>query len=245
MAPAKERMAKGSKRLIYTKGTVSHWPFTNHGLTTRTKIMIFGAVVLSTLLYAWETWTLFRSDFKGWSGSSKWSPEKRSPTMRFSLWTLSQVSGLPSFNIDHAGRVTCLECVPLVSHVSSCLESSPSTSHYTVSQNDASGIRWRPLWHRPTSTMIPWKLAANHPSWCRKIMGGDFLDFRIQPSTWRGTAPWCQGGWLVQPFPPSTLICDSCSKLFRSGLGKLLSHRHQGWDSARQSRCEQVQRSAY
>ena len=36
----------------------------SHVLTITTKIMVFKAVVLSTLLYACETWTLYRSDMK-------------------------------------------------------------------------------------------------------------------------------------------------------------------------------------
>ncbi|XP_045101450.1 uncharacterized protein LOC123498409 [Portunus trituberculatus] len=38
--------------------------FNNHALTMATKIMVFRAVVLSTLLYACETWTLYRNDIK-------------------------------------------------------------------------------------------------------------------------------------------------------------------------------------
>lgn len=39
--------------------------FNNHSPTIRTKIMVFRALVISTLLYAYETWTLYRRDIKG------------------------------------------------------------------------------------------------------------------------------------------------------------------------------------
>ena len=38
--------------------------FNNHGLTRETKIMVFRAVVMSTLLYASETWTLYQADLR-------------------------------------------------------------------------------------------------------------------------------------------------------------------------------------
>ncbi|KAK3871494.1 hypothetical protein Pcinc_023359 [Petrolisthes cinctipes] len=45
-------------------GRLSCRVFNNHALTMATKIMVFQAIVLSTLLYACETWTLYRSDIQ-------------------------------------------------------------------------------------------------------------------------------------------------------------------------------------
>ncbi|KAK3874529.1 hypothetical protein Pcinc_020547 [Petrolisthes cinctipes] len=45
-------------------GRLSCRVFNNHALTMATKIMVFQAIVLSTLLYAYETWTLYRSDIQ-------------------------------------------------------------------------------------------------------------------------------------------------------------------------------------
>ncbi|XP_076045863.1 uncharacterized protein LOC143028112 [Oratosquilla oratoria] len=45
-------------------GRLAHRAFTNHGLTMHTKTMVLRAVVLSTLLYACETWTLYKRDIK-------------------------------------------------------------------------------------------------------------------------------------------------------------------------------------
>ena len=45
-------------------GRLSHRVFNNPAISIRTKIMVFRAVVLSTLLYACETWTLYRRDIK-------------------------------------------------------------------------------------------------------------------------------------------------------------------------------------
>ena len=45
-------------------GRLIHRVFNNHAISIRTKIMVFRAVVLSTLLYACETWTLYRRDIK-------------------------------------------------------------------------------------------------------------------------------------------------------------------------------------
>ncbi|XP_068220194.1 uncharacterized protein [Palaemon carinicauda] len=47
-----------------TFGRLNCRVFNNHALTMTTKIMVFRAVVLSTLLYACETWTLYRNDIK-------------------------------------------------------------------------------------------------------------------------------------------------------------------------------------
>ena len=45
-------------------GRLNRRVFNNHALTIKTKIMVFRAVVLSTLLYACETWTLYRRQIK-------------------------------------------------------------------------------------------------------------------------------------------------------------------------------------
>ncbi|KAK4303406.1 hypothetical protein Pmani_024556 [Petrolisthes manimaculis] len=45
-------------------GRLSCRVFNNHALTMATKIMVFQAIVLSTLLYACEIWTLYRSEIQ-------------------------------------------------------------------------------------------------------------------------------------------------------------------------------------
>ena len=45
-------------------GRLCHRIFNNHAITMRTKIIVIQAIVLSTLLYACETWTLYRRDMK-------------------------------------------------------------------------------------------------------------------------------------------------------------------------------------
>ncbi|KAK3886299.1 hypothetical protein Pcinc_009543 [Petrolisthes cinctipes] len=45
-------------------GRLSCRVFNNHALTMATKIMVFQAIVLSTLLYVCQTWTLYRSDIQ-------------------------------------------------------------------------------------------------------------------------------------------------------------------------------------
>ena len=45
-------------------GRLSHSVFSNHAISIRTKTMVFRAIVLSTLLCAYETWTLYSRDIK-------------------------------------------------------------------------------------------------------------------------------------------------------------------------------------
>ncbi|XP_063595256.1 uncharacterized protein LOC134772232 [Penaeus indicus] len=45
-------------------GYLARRVFNNHDLSIKTKVMVFRAVVLSTLLYACETWTTYRRDLK-------------------------------------------------------------------------------------------------------------------------------------------------------------------------------------
>ncbi|XP_076033004.1 uncharacterized protein LOC143020466 [Oratosquilla oratoria] len=45
-------------------GRLSTRVFKNKGLTTHTKVMVYNAVIVSTLLYACETWTLYSRDLK-------------------------------------------------------------------------------------------------------------------------------------------------------------------------------------
>ncbi|XP_068233336.1 uncharacterized protein [Palaemon carinicauda] len=64
--------APPSKKDVGNRIRAAHSPFgllncrvfNSHALTMTTKIMVFRAVVLSTLLNACETWTLYRSDVK-------------------------------------------------------------------------------------------------------------------------------------------------------------------------------------
>lgn len=114
--------------------------FSNHGLTTKTKIIVFRAVVhLSTLLYACKTWTLYCQDIKRLEQFQQ-SSEESFTSMRSSLGHLYPASRLPSFKITYTEWVTCPECVPLNSHVSFCLEDSPATRGYPEAQNDTSRI---------------------------------------------------------------------------------------------------------
>ncbi|XP_076041877.1 uncharacterized protein LOC143025756 [Oratosquilla oratoria] len=52
------------KAAYFAYGRLAHCVFTNHRLTMHTKIMVFRAVVLSTLMYACETWTLYKREVK-------------------------------------------------------------------------------------------------------------------------------------------------------------------------------------
>ncbi|KAK3870093.1 hypothetical protein Pcinc_024644 [Petrolisthes cinctipes] len=57
-------------------GRLSCRVFNNHALTTATKIMVFQAIVLSTLLYACETWTLYRSDIQSLERFQQYKPRQ-------------------------------------------------------------------------------------------------------------------------------------------------------------------------
>ncbi|XP_076061565.1 uncharacterized protein LOC143037317 [Oratosquilla oratoria] len=70
-----------------------------HALTMATKIMVFKAVVLSTLLYACETWTLYRSDIQNLE--------------RFQQYKLRQI-----LNITWESRTTNLEVLDRASMTS-------------------------------------------------------------------------------------------------------------------------------
>ena len=63
-ATCKDEMQNRIRVAHAAYGRLTERVFENHGLHFQTKVVVFRAVVLSTLLYACETWTLYSRDVK-------------------------------------------------------------------------------------------------------------------------------------------------------------------------------------
>ena len=210
--------------------------FNNHALTMTTKLMVFRAVVISTLLYACETWTLYRSDIK--------------ILERFQQRKLRQI-----LKIQWESHTTNIEVLERASMTS---VEATITSHRLrwaghVCRMDAS---------RLPKKMLYGELAqGTRPRGAPKMRYKDQLKrslalTNINPSSWEETAR-DRRAWKSavhhgtvdfeekrreneeakrirrreqreQPRPPPTLPCEHCPRLFhhRLGLHSHLTHKH-------------------
>ncbi|XP_076049342.1 uncharacterized protein LOC143030020 [Oratosquilla oratoria] len=211
-------------------GRLAHRVFTNHGLTMHTKIMVFRSVVLSTLLYVCETWTLYKRDVK------------RLESFLHIHWmdciTNNEVlsrAALPSVEatiLQHRLR--------WVGHVG---QMEPSRLPKIILFGElAHGKRPRGAPKRRykdqlklslTQAGIPptdWEdMAQDRSVWRQAVKSGveGFETHRRERDKQRSEE---RKAKATQPQPPSTLPCDSCPRLFRHRLGLLshIRHRHGG-----------------
>ena len=215
-------------------GQLSSRVFTNHALTIRTKIMVFRAVVLPTLLYACETWTLYRCDIQRLE--------------RFQQHKLRQILKVRwedrITNTEILNRVSLPSVEAIIIHhrlrwAGHILRMGPSRLPRIMLYGElATGIRPRGGPKRRYKDQLKRTLAQTN----------------IEPSSWEQTAR-DRGTWrtavrdgttafeesrrlheedkrrrrqerLEQPRPPPALPCGFCPRLFHHRLG-LLSHiRH-------------------
>lgn len=127
-----------------------HIVFSNYDFI-KTKIVIFQAMILSTFLYASKAWILYWWYINHLECFQQMKLQRMGGPHHQQQGTLLNIFKA-IINIASAGWVTCPECIPLDSHISSCLKNLPVARGYTETQNGTSSISWKRPWHRPTST---------------------------------------------------------------------------------------------
>ncbi|KAK3882952.1 hypothetical protein Pcinc_012706 [Petrolisthes cinctipes] len=212
-------------------GRLSCRVFNNHALTMATKIMVFQAIVLSTLLYACETWTLYRSDIQSLE--------------RFQQYKLRQILKIPWES--HTTNVAVLNQASVTSVEATIIHHRLRWAGHVQ--------RMEPF--RLPKIMLYGELAnGTRPRGAPKLRYKDQLKrtlalTNIDPSSWEQTArdraTWRRAvhhGTTAfeekrkeneeakrrrrrerqeQPRPPPTLPCELCPRLFHHRLG-LSSH---------------------
>lgn len=214
-----------------TFGRLSGRVFNNHALTIQTKIMVFKAVVLSTLLYACETWTLYRDDIKSLERFQQYKLRQilniswESHTTNIEVLQRASVTSIESAIIQHRLR--------WAGHV---VRMGPSRLPKILLYGELSnGTRPRGAPKRRYKDQLKCTLALTNvdPSswehtagdrnaWKRAVRDGTkaFEEERKQKEEARRMR---RRERLNQPRPPPIIPCNHCPRFFHHRLG-LQSH---------------------
>ncbi|CAH1249934.1 Hypp8727 [Branchiostoma lanceolatum] len=215
-------------------GRLSKRVFLNHDLNLNTKIMVFRAIVLSTLLYGSEVWVLYRSDIKK---LERFQQQKLRAILKVKwqdLVTNEAVllrANLPSIEttmarhrLRWAGHVRRMPATRLPRQILfSQLE------HGTRSR----GAPKRRFRDQLKATLLHcdidhanWEtLAEDRTKWRRSItLGTEYMENqrRYKEETKRQR----RKERLLQPRSPPTLRCTKCPRLFHTALGLGSHTRH-------------------
>ncbi|CAH1250247.1 Hypp8829 [Branchiostoma lanceolatum] len=210
-------------------GRLSKRASLNHDLNLNTKIMVFRAIVLSTLLYFSEVWVLYRSDIKQLERFQqqklrvilkvKWQDlvTNEAVLLRANL----SASRLRWHDIASAGRDTSGECPQL---------DSPASFR---NLNMAQGAHKRRFRDQLKATLLHcdidhanWEtLAEDRTKWRHSItLGTDYMENQRRHK--EETKRQRRNERLFQPRSPPTLRCTKCPRLFHTALGLGSHTRH-------------------
>ncbi|KAI8507031.1 hypothetical protein Bbelb_154700 [Branchiostoma belcheri] len=217
-------------------GRISKRVFLNHDLNLQTKISVFRAIVLSTLLYGSELWVLYRRDIKR---LESFQQQKLRAIMkikrqdRVSNEAVLLRANLPSIETTVAGHR-----LRWVGHVSRMPET--RLPRQILFSQLESGTRPRGAPRRRFRDQLKdtllrcaidqdsWEhLAEDRAKWRRTVMQGT-AHMEDQRRAEAEAKRQQRKERLLRPCPPPTLPCRKCHKLFhtRLGLSSHTRHRH-------------------
>lgn len=217
-------------------GRLSHRVFNNHSLSIKTKVMVFRAVVLSTLLYGCETWTLYRRDIKL---LERFQQTKLRRMLRVN-WEdhITNLDVLTRVSLPSVEATILHHRLRWAGHVS---RMGPTRLPRTIFYGQlAEGTRPRGAPKRRYKDQLKRTLiqthinpgsweesATNRPVWRRTVREGVdvFETNRRQQEEQKREARKLRQS---QPRPPPTIPCGLCPRLFRSRLGLYshVTHKH-------------------
>ncbi|KAK3886377.1 hypothetical protein Pcinc_009480 [Petrolisthes cinctipes] len=217
-------------------GRLSCRVFNNHALTMATKIMVFQAIVLSTLLYACKTWTLYRSDIQSLERFQQYKLRQilkipwESHTTNVAVLNQASVTSVEATIIHHrlrwAGHVQRMEPFRL-----------PKIMLYGELANGtrprgAPKLRYKDqlkrtlaltnidpsCWKQTTRDRATWRRAVHHGTTAFEEKRKENEEAKRRRRRER----------QEQPRPPPTLPCELCPRLFhhRLGLSSHIRHKH-------------------
>ena len=206
--------------------------FSNPGLTQKTKLMVYQAVVISTLLYACETWVLYRRDTKK----------------------------LERFHQSKLRQILKIKWQDLITNNEVLLRAEMESIEATITRHQlrwAGHLARMPDNRLPKQVLFSELASGNRPRGAPKRRFKDQLKrtlkaTEIDPTTWEADAA-NRNIWrrtlhegtktfennrrqrqelkrtqrkarAQQPLNPPTIPCGSCGRLFRANIG-LFSHR--------------------
>ena len=212
-------------------GRLSKRVFMNKDLNFHTKIMVFRAVVLSTLLYGSEVWTLYKSDIKR---LEHFQQQKLRSILKIK-WQdhITNESVLSRANLPSIESVIARHCLRWAGHVRRM--SSDRLPRQVLFSQLEHGTRPRGAPKRRFCDQLKanllrcqidktnWEtIAKNRSDWRQIIIAGtDRMENQRRFVSENKRQKRKQK--LLLPLSQPTLSCPNCSRLFRSNLG-LSSH---------------------
>ena len=212
-------------------GRLSCRVFNNHALMIATKIMVFKAIVLSTLLYACETWTLYKNDIK--------------ILERFQQYKLRQILKIPWES--HTTNQEVLDRASMTSIEATIIHHRLRWAGH-VHRMDPSRLPKQMLYGELSNGTRPrgapkkrykdqlkctlgmtnidpssWEQTANDRTTWRRAIHQGTVDFEEKRRENEESKRRRRRERREQPRPPPTLPCEHCPRLFHHRLG-LASH---------------------
>jgi len=225
-------------------GKLSKRVFNDHNLTTKTKIMVYRSVVVPTLLYASETWTLYRDDVR--------RLERFHQAKLRSILRVSWQDRVTNCEVLSRASLTSIEAIILknrlrwIGHVS---RMPPTRLPRTIMYGElAEGTRplGRPKYRYKDQAKASFRsIGLDHTTWEEEasergqwrgaVSRGvdEFEEDRVRTECRKRVARHERRIRADQPEP--TLPCDYCNRLFQThlGLSSHVRHRHRGQHAGR------------
>lgn len=213
-------------------GRLSTRVFKNKDLTIQTKVMVYKAVVVSTLLYACETWTIYSKDLK----KLEQFHQKKLRTIMQIKWDdyVSNINVLKRANVTSIEAMIMKHRLRWSGHVVRMENTRLPKEIFFSELNTGDRPRGRPLLRYkdqlkkslneanidPNTFEIS---ASNRDGWRNQIQVGAnlFEDNRRAKLVAKQQQRALRAS---QPQPPPTIQCDQCPRLFRARIG-LYSHK--------------------
>ena len=206
--------------------------FKNKDLTYRTKLMVYNAIVVSTLLYGCETWTLYRRDLK--------KLEQFHQKKLRSILKISWEDYITNNDVLERAGALSMEATIVKhrlrwsGHVARMEESRLPRRILFGELNTGNRPRGCPLLRYKDQLkktlkdanidLNSWEAAANQrPEWRKTIKAGTDV-FEANRRANREAKRQRRKDRANQPQPAPTIRCDQCPRSFRAQIG-LISHQ--------------------
>ncbi|XP_076043766.1 uncharacterized protein LOC143026869 [Oratosquilla oratoria] len=213
-------------------GRLSTRVFKNKGLPTHTKVMVYNAVIVSTLLYACETWTLYSRDLKK---LEQFHQKKLRAIMKIK-WNdyVSNTAVLERPNVTSIEAMIMKHGLRWSGHVVRMEDTRLPKKILFSELNTANRLRGRPMLRFKDQRKKSLKEVNIDPNtfeasahdrneWRNKIkVGTDLFEENRRANLVAKRQQRAER--TKQPQPPPTIQCDQCPRLFRARIG-LTSHK--------------------
>ena len=225
-------------RSAYTAfGKMRHRVFNSGDLTRKTKLMVYEAVIISTLLYGCETWTLYRRDLKKLERfhqqklrslmNIRWQDRVTNSEVLTRAGSRSIESIIMRHRLRWSGHVSRMSEMRLPRQIlfSELASGGRSSGRPLLRYKDQLKATFKSAEIDPESWEVT---ASSRPLWRHTIKAGTDL-FESSRRAKEEEKRQLRQQRRTAPQPPPSLQCPHCPRLFRAriGLASHIRHRHQ------------------